>query len=232
MRRIVAVTLLIFAFGAHAETRKAVVEGTGKIDAVPDIIRIAFTISSLDKTNVAKAKNEVDAVSARTVDALTKAGIDKADITSSSLSIQTAEKYDARDNPVQVGHLVKRNVDIVIRKLGLYNSVIQALVDSGISEIESVKPDVSNYDELKRQALTKAIEDARSSAEFLAQQLSARVTRVSQIGRQETQGRFSFEEIVVTAERKASGASKAVPYEFSPGTVTVSSKIYVEFEIE
>lgn len=233
MKWIIATALLAFLGCVQAQPRIVSTEGTAKIEVVPDIVRISFTVKHSDPHNVAKAKAEVDRTAEKAVHALMAAGVEKADITSNSLSVETAEKYDEHDNAVEVGYVVRRKVDVVLRRLKQYNAVIQALVDSGISDIGSVSPDVSNLDALKRKALAGATADARNLADFLASQLGARVVRVHRIGRQQTQDHFSMQEIVITAFARREGPGvRSTPYEFSPGTISVSSKIYVEFEIE
>jgi len=232
--RCLYIFVLIFAtWSVGAESRLVIARGEGKLEVVPDIVKIDLTIKGRDKTNVAAAKRDVDATSSRAIAALIQAGVDKSDITSGTLSIET-EEPDDNNVPSDLGHVVKREIKVVLRKLSIYNAAIQALVDSGVSDVESVKPDVSNYEELKRDALTKALADARSTAIFLAGQLDARVAKVHQIGMQQTQNNFyGMEEIVVTARRReVKGPIKSVQYEFAPGTIEIASSIYVEFELE
>ncbi|MCL1115426.1 SIMPL domain-containing protein [Shewanella basaltis] len=224
--------LLVFAFLsplAVSGERIIAIEGSGEIEATPDIIRINYDVYNLNKTDASKAKEVVDKISSESIRSLIKLGVKEEDITSSSLSVETAEDYDGNDNPYIIGHVVKRNIDVIIRDISLYGAVIQSLVDSNVSEIGSVKPDVSNYDQLKREALAKAASNAKENAEFLANEFGARIDKVHQIGKQNIRRQFSLEEIVVTARRRESANSKTTTYDFQPGKVNISSEVYVEF---
>ncbi len=217
---------------SFAEERIIAVEGSGMVEAVPDVIRISYNVFNLHKSDPSKAKAKVDEISSLSVQALTKLGVSEKDITSSSLNIETAEDYDNNGNAAIIGHVVRRDIDIVIRDVSLYGEVIQTLVDSQVSEIDSVKPDVSNYEELKREALASAAKSAKSNAEFLAKQFGAKLDKVHQIGKQNTRRKYSLEEIVVTAQKRNASNVKNTPYDFKPGNVKVSSEVYVEFQLK
>ncbi len=226
------VILFILCSSSFAEERIIAVEGSGTVEAVPDIIRISYNIFNLHKSDPAKAKTKVDDISLNSVQTLIKLGISEKDITSSSLNIETAQEYDDNDNVSIIGHIVRRDIDIIVRDINLYGSVIQALVDSDVSEIDSVEPDVSNYEELKKKSLARAAQNAKDNAEFLATNFGAKLDKVHQIGKQNIRRQFSLEEILVTARKSSTLNIKNIPYEFKPGSVKVSSKIYVEFQLK
>ena len=233
MKKIALLIILsIFSSLSIAEKRIIAVEGSGMVEAVPDLIRINYNVFSLHKNDASKAKEKVDEISAKSVQVLKNLGVSEKDITSSSLNIETAEDYDDNGNAAIIGHVVRRDIDVVIRDISLYGDVIQALVDSQVSEIDSVKPDVSNYEELKREALASAAKSARANAEFLARQFDAKLDKVHQIGKQNIRRQYSLEEVIVTASKRGALNIKSTPYEFKPGNVKVSSKVYVEFQLK
>lgn len=233
MDKIAALIILsLLSTFSIAEERIIAVEGSGMVEAVPDLIRINYNVFNLHKSDASKAKEKVDEISSLSVLALTKLGVSEKDITSSSLSVDTAKDYDDNGNTSVIGHVVRRDIDVVVRDINLYGDVIQALVDSQVSEIESVKPDVSNYEELKRKALASAAKSAKSSAEFLAKQFGAKLDKVHQIGKQNIRRQYSLEEVVVTARMRSASNVKNTPYEFKPGNVKVSSEVYVEYRLK
>lgn len=213
------------------EARIISVEGSGEIEVMPDLIHLYYNVSQIDDSDVAAAKADVDNRSSASVRALIKLGVKEADITSSALSIRSLDDFNPRDGISGRRHRVQRNIDVVLRDVSIYNTAVQALVDSGISEITQIKPDVSNYDELKQQALAQAAQRAREQAEFLAGQFDASLDRVHQIGRQNIQRHFDFQESVAASMRGAP-SDKDSPYDFKPGKVKVTSSVYVEFELE
>ncbi|MBN48898.1 MAG: hypothetical protein CMN85_05100 [Spongiibacteraceae bacterium] len=213
-----------------AEPRTIAVEGAGEIEVMPDLIHLYYNVSEINDSEVGAAKAEVDKRSSASVRALIKLGVKEEDITSSALNIRTLDDFNPRDGISGRRHMVQRNIDVVLRDVSVYNAALQALVDSDISEITQIKPDVSNYDQLKQQALAQAAQRAREQAEFLAAQFDAELDRVHQIGRQNIQRHFDFQESVAASMRGAPG-KKDTPYDFKPGKVKVTSNVYVEFEL-
>lgn len=228
-RIFIVLTLSIVSLLSHADNRIIAVEGIGEVEAKPDIIRINYNVFSQDKSDVSKAKATVDEISSLSVRALIKLGVSDEDITSSSLNVETDEDYDENSRKPVVRHIVRRDVDVIVRDISLYNAVIQTLVDNQVSEIGRVSPDVSNYESLKREALARAAQSAKSNAEFLAGQFDAKLDAVYKIGKQGIHRQYELEEVIVTGSKRNSRSVKNTPYEFKPGNVKVSSKIYVEY---
>lgn len=225
------IILGLFCGSVGAAERLVAVDGVAEIVVAADIIRLQFSVARTNKTDPAAAKRQVDEVSASAIRSLVGLGLSESDITSDVLSIETAERYDSNDNAIPVGHLVSRQVKVTVRNVALYNKVIQALVDAGVSEVSDVTPDVSNIEEHRKAALAKAVAAGRERAEFLSQALGAKVKRVHQIGKSFSRSEDAFEDIVVTAQKRKE-TSKELPYEFQPGNVTVRASVQLEFEIE
>ena len=221
--------IALICSSAGAAERFASVEGKAEIKVSPDIIRVDFNVSRTHKTDPSVAKNQVDEICANTIRSLIQLGIAENEISSSSLSLEQKQRYDDNNNATPIGYMVSRNVGIVLRDVAQYNQVIQALVDSGVSSILNITPDVSNLEAQKRAALAKAVADGRERAEFLAQELGSKVTRIHQIGKPFSDKPFDLDEIVVTAEKRSVGG---VPYQFQPGPVSITASIQLEFEIE
>ncbi len=204
------------------------VEGNGEIEVAPDLIRLHFNITAFHESDIAAAKNDVDARASAAAKALLNLGVKEDDITSSSFHINIVDDFRNRTEPPRPREQrVSRSVELVLRDTSAYNAVLQALVDNGISEITQIQPDVSNYEALKQQALAAAAADARQQAEFLAEQFGARLGHVHQIGRQNIQRHFGMQEVMATAKRDGAEA----PHEFKPGKVKVTSNVYAEFEL-
>lgn len=232
-RIITAFILSALCFTVFADARIIAVEGRGKIEVVPDLIRIDMTVYKHDAEDIARAKSYVDDMSSKAAAALIANGVQAKDIFSSSMTIQTAERYDENDNPIPAGHIASRDIDIIVREVDTYSTVVQALVDVGISDITSVEPAISNYQALQRKALAVAAQQAREKARFLAAELGATLGAVHQIGKQRTYRQFvDLDEVIVTAGERSDADVKTVQYEFQPGTVEVEASVYVEFEIE
>ena len=216
-----------------AEERIIAVKGEASVEVVPDLIRISYSVSQFNRNDVAEAKANVDKISNDSVRSLISLGISEGDITSSGVRVRSERDYDENDNVIEIGYLVGREIDFVVRDIGLYSVVIQSLVDNRVSQIGEVEPDVSNYEELARLAMGKATKNALDYARFLADQFDAEIARVHKIGKQQVSSNFNLlEEIVLTARKMEPANVTNTIYEFKPGKVKVSSEIYVEFQLK
>jgi len=233
IKKIIA-SILIFASPMVFPNENIIaLTGEGKIEVVPDIINMSIEIGKMEKSDVSKAKAYVDQLSSKAASVLIKQGISEKDITSSSLNVHTVTKYDEHENENPVGYAVTRDIQIVIRDISTYNKIIQALVDVGVTDITSVKPDVSDREEVQRKALAQAAQKATEKAKFLASQFGAKLGKVYKIGDQRVRHNFGvLEEVLVTAQRRMASNIKSVQYEFHPAPVEVQSSIYVEFELK
>jgi len=212
-----------------ASDRLVSVRGEASIEVVPEQIRMDIEIESIHKSEIAKAKAIVDSVASKVAKALINAGVDPNDISSDSMTIGTVERYDQFDNPIPIGHMASRDIEVVLRDVSSYSKILQVLVDAGVTRVVDVRAEVSDYESLRMKALGEAGKDARSKAEFLAGELGTSLGAVHRIGDPRVGDRLGqIEEVVVTA----SMVDAPTPYEFVPGTVTVKATLYVEFELE
>ena len=216
-----------------AHERLIAVEGAGKLEVMPDIIRISLTIEKQDETSSARAKVYVDELSSKAAAAVLATGVRDEDILSLSMRIYTAERCDDDNNVSVAGYVASRDIDLIVRDISSYSKVVQALVDAGVSEITGIEADISNYRDVKKKALALAVQDAREKAGFLAGELGAALGRVHQIGKQRSHRDYTeLEEIIVTAGDPAGKAVESLHYEFQPDTVDVQASVYVEFALE
>ena len=224
-------TLLLLPITVLGSERIVAVQGNATMKVKPDQIALVIAVESTHKSDVAKAKAVVDKISSKAAETLISKGVDAGDITSATITIDTDERYDSNDNPITVGHLASRYINVTIRDASSYTAIIQALVEVGITSITGVRAVVSKHDELRLEALGTAVKDARKKAEYLAAQLDAKIARVHRIGDQRLTDHFGqIEEMIMVTASKPTRDSP--PYEFQLGTVDVNANIYVEFELE
>jgi len=157
------------------------VGGSGSVSYAPDIARISFGVRA-QSASAAAAANMVNARAASVIGALRKAGVADADIATSDYTIQ----YQAPDNgdaqpvnspnasmsvapkkPVQGYYVATETIDVKtsIAKAG---PVLDAGVSAGADETYGISFDTSERTTLYREALSRAVADARAQAETLA----------------------------------------------------------------
>jgi uncharacterized protein len=157
------------------------VNGSGSATYQPDIARISLGVRA-ESASAAASANMVNARAASVIAALRKLGIADADIATSDYSIQ----YQPPDNsgaqpmgvepnatsvaprrPAQGTYVATESIDVktAIAKAG---QVLDAGVASGANETNGIAFDTSARTSLYREALSRAVADARAQAEILA----------------------------------------------------------------
>ena len=164
-----------------ASTDGVTVTGTGAVNAIPDEAQISAGVESRAPT--AKAALAANATAMRKVlDALRARG--GRDVTTQTVSLSTA--FDDQGQP---SGFVASNVASATTSLADAGTLIDAAVDAGANTIYGPALSRSDADELYRDALAKAVEDAKTRAEILAKAAGrelGRVTAITESGNSES----------------------------------------------
>jgi uncharacterized protein len=139
------------------------VNGDGSVTAVPDRATFGFSIETRAKTaSAALAQNSADATAV--IAALKDAGVTSANIQTSqvSLSPQTSQ-----DGTTIVGYAASNSVT-VRTALASAGKIVDAAVGAGANGVSGPSLDVSDQASLYRDALHKAVDNAKLKAQALA----------------------------------------------------------------
>jgi len=157
------------AAGAEAERLRTVaVSGQGEVQAEPDRASVTLGVESR-KLKLEEARAEV----AKTVDAVLKLTrdlkIDQKLVRSTRVSVQPEYNWDnnARERNL-IGYFVSRQIEIDLRDLDKLGRLLERATDLGVNQLGDPRLDSSKRRELEREALAKAVEDARANADTVA----------------------------------------------------------------
>jgi uncharacterized protein YggE len=154
-------------FGHSAATAPAAktitVTGNGSVTTVPDRATFGFTIETRAKTaTAALAQNANDATAV--IAALKAAGVTSANIQTSQVSLMP---QSSQDGTTIVGYVASNSVT-VRTGLGSAGKIVDAAVGAGANGVSGPSLDVSDQSTLYRDALHKAVDDAKLKAQSLA----------------------------------------------------------------
>jgi len=154
-------------FGHSATTTPAAktitVTGDGSITTVPDRATLSFTIETHAKTATA-ALNQNSSDATAVIAALKAAGVSSANLQTSQVSLMP---QSSQDGTTILGYIASNSVTV---KTPLANAgkVVDAAVGAGANGVSGPSLDVSDQDALYRDALHKAVDDAKLKAQSLA----------------------------------------------------------------
>jgi uncharacterized protein YggE len=212
--------------------------GHGEVTAVPDIANVYFTISK-DASTVKDAQAGVAAVEKKALDVLKGKGIEDKDIKTADASFNPKYEYKqeicpqgssycGNGNQVIVGYTASESITVKIRKTDDSGAIMQELGAVGVSNLSGPNFAIDNEDGLKAQARKIAIDDAKTKAGALADDLGVSLGKIA-----------SFSEngntpIMYAAKAMTldSVAAAPAPAQLPKGENTITSDVTITYEIK
>jgi uncharacterized protein len=189
--------------------------GTGSANVTPDRASFAFgTVSQAKTANAALAASS-QAVT-RVVSALRQAGVARADIQTSEVSLSPRMNDNGEEI---VGYTATNTVTANIRKLADAGTVIDAAVGAGANQVYGPNLLSSDQDTAYRNALKAAVAQARSKAETLAGAAGKTLGQITAI----SEGGGTPQPMPVA------GATKDSAPQIEPGTQRIEAGVSVTF---
>lgn len=173
----VAGVLAVSAIANAAEPapRTITVSGQGQIQAEPDKAIVNLGVESR-RPKLEEARAEV----AKTVEAALKLTrdlkIDQKYVRATRINVQPEYNWDndTRERNL-IGYYVSRQIEVDLRDLEKLGQLLERAFDLGINQVSEPQLDSSKRRDLEREALARAVQDARLNAEAVAKAAGARL---------------------------------------------------------
>jgi uncharacterized protein len=152
--------------------RSITVVGVGKVTGKPDIARVTVGIET-QAPSLQTAVDENKAKMTGLLDTLKKLGLADKDIQTSNYSVYTERVTPptpgAEVSADQMIYHVTNQVDVIVRDVNQLGDVLDKAVAAGANNIYGVNFSVDDTSKLESDARAKAVDNAKSRAEELAQ---------------------------------------------------------------
>lgn len=202
------------------------VNGTGRVNAVPDVADVSLGVFEQAKEAAAASRKAADSMDA-VVQALLAMGIDEKDIQTTSIDLSA--RYDWNKEPAQIVGWESRNmVNVTVRDIEAVGDVVDAVVGAGANQINGISFRVEDPTEAEAIARSAAVEDARAKADQLAADAGVEIVgivSISESGGQQPQP------IYMAREEMAFAADTAASTPVLPGEVELSVNVFIQYEI-
>lgn len=168
-----ALTCATLAAAADERPRTITVSGQGEIQAEPDRAVVTLGVEAR-RPKMEQARAEV----AKTVDAVLRLTrdlkIDPKYVRTTRVNVQPEYNWDnnARERHL-IGYVVSRQVEVDLRDLDKLGALIERSFDAGVNQVNPPQLDSSKRRDFEREALAKAVADARLNAEAVAKAAGA-----------------------------------------------------------
>ena len=182
---VVALALSACGPAASAQPRTLNVSGNGTVYLTPDIAYVYIGVHT-DNAVLATAVSKNNTQTQALVDALTKSGIAGPDIQTSNFSVytnsnQSFDKLTGQTTDNGTYYSVDNTVYVTMRDLTKLGSLLNTAVGAGANNINSITFDVADKTAAMAQARQKAMANASSLANELAQTASVKLGEIQNI---------------------------------------------------
>jgi uncharacterized protein YggE len=216
------------AQGSQNGKRTLSVAGNGKADAAPDAAYLTLSVETLAK-NASQAVKDNAETTNKVIQAI-KSKLGKNDkVSTAGYSLTPVHEYNNQTNKTDFkGYRASNRIIVEAHNLKEIGNIIDATADAGLNNIESLSFDTTKRDDFRREALTRAVNDAKTTAETLAKAAGVKITRILQLSPS-----FDYPVPVYRDYAFAKEAAPAAPpTPIEPGDISVSASVNIVFEIE
>ena len=227
-----ALALLLACTAAHAQQaeppRTIGVSGQGEVRAEPDRATVTLGVESR-KPKLEDARAEVT----KTVEAVLKLTrdlkIDQKNVRATRINVQPEYNWGANNanERTLIGYFVSRQVEVELHDLEKLGQLLERATDLGVNQMGDPRLDSSKRQDLVREALAKAVVDARQNAEVIAKAAGARLGNARTIN---ANTEFSQPPVpMVRAMAMEAKAAGGAPYQ--SGEMTFNATVNVQYDL-
>lgn len=224
---IAAATQLLGLAAMADETRPRTVSvsGMAEVNAEPDLARVTLGVEARRP-----AMQDARAAVAATVDrvlALTRElKIDPKRVNATRLQVQPDYRWDEKNNTqVLQGYVVRRQVEVELTDLDQLGPLLERAVDAGVNQVGDPALDSTRRKDLEREAMAKAVDDARLNAETLARAAGVKLGTVRTLS-----GSGSAPPMPMSYRGTMAAAQKAED-SYQPGEMKFSANVNAEYDL-
>lgn len=177
----------LFPFTLLADETDLIVRGNGVVKSEPDQVNLSFSIETKDKS--AKASQAQNTKLSENVLATLKKKfkLPENKIQTSYYRIEPSYNYQNNNRKLE-GYSVSHGINVTISPVDQLGPILDALTQDGITHIQSINFSLTKQQEVYRQALAKAIEDATAKAQIMAKAAGKKLGRLEQLQETGTTG--------------------------------------------
>lgn len=206
---------------ATGSERLVSVAGEGVVRLRPDLARLQVGVETRGPT-AQRAQTENARLAQAVMEAVLRLGVAREDVQTAWLGLAPEYDYSGK-NPRLVGYRAFNQVNVTVRDLGRVGQVVDAAVAAGANNVAGVTFGLADEAAVRRQALGRAVEDARARAETLARTAGVALGEVLSLAEAEAPGPLPvFKRELRTAEGDASSRT-VTPLE--PGMVEFRARV-------
>lgn len=210
---------------AGGSPRQVTVVGSGKVQGAPDTLTVNATVT-FTGPDVTTVMNQTNERQQAVVEALVTAGVDRKDIATSNVTLQS--QYGS-DGTTVTGYQAGNGFTVTVRDLSTASRVLAVITSTGgnATRLNSVSLSINDDSQLLKDARARAFNDAKDRAQQFADLSGLKLGNVLSIS--EVPGEARPVPVPMPRGPMADAAMSPVPIE--PGQQTVSFEVTAVWEL-
>jgi len=211
---------LIIAPSFASQEITLTVEGKGDVRATPDMALLNLGVETIVSTAGEAQRQNAEAMQA-VISRLLSLGIDQSQIKTTGFSLWRVREYREGKQELK-GFQVTHTLEVQVRDLEKVGMVLDAAIEAGANTVQSVVFTLKDLEPLYREALVKAVKQARAKGETVATAEGLKITGIRSIVEKQTWG----------PQFAAEGEARQGPItSFVPGGLKVEALVSVTFTL-
>lgn len=223
--------ILVFGFILYDKlpsqnTKTISSSGTSTIKSMPDEASLYIRIDTI-KQSADESKKQNSEISNKILYELYKLGIEKKDIETSQYNIY--EEFDwSQEGRKSLGYKTQNILKLKLKDFDLIGKAVDAATSAGATGIDSINFELSDEKqrEIKKEALTKASQDARAKAEATVSGLNIKLGDIVSI----TGSNYDYRPYPLYAKDSGIALAEATT-NIMPKELEVTANVEVVFEL-
>ncbi len=222
------------AIETTAPDRRSVnVSGRGEVSVTPDRARLSMSVE-VTKPDLRAAQMEINRVVREYLAQVKALAIKDEDVSTAGLSIRAEYDYNVKGGRRFLGYHISRGIEIVVRDLDKIGDVLLRATNAGINNVSDPLLESSKSEDLQRQALAKAAEDARAKAKVLADALGVKLGAIHTLNANTEYtpppvvAQARFRTLAATADAAESGNDQIG---FAAGQIKYAATLNADFDL-
>ncbi|GMV34288.1 MAG: hypothetical protein DCC59_08495 [Chloroflexi bacterium] len=202
------------------------VSGVGVVYLTPDIVYINIGVNT-PRENASEAVSINKEQTTAVIQALRDFGVAEKDIRTTNFSIWSNPTYDDLGQISGTNYVVDNTVYVTVRNIEKLGDLLDAAISAGANSIYSIQFDVEDKTEANKEARAKAVEEAKSQAQDLADVAGLSLVEIQKISYYESGASPYY---YGGKGGGGGGAEAAVPIQ--PGQLAVTVTVNVTYTVK
>ncbi|UQZ84071.1 26 kDa periplasmic immunogenic protein precursor [Paenibacillus konkukensis] len=217
------------AYAAQEDARNSIsVSGQGEIKITPDVAYISLgVVTKADTANEAQAKN-AESFQKLTSMLFDTYKLDQKDVKTSSFQVQPVYNYTDKE-PVITGYSASQTVQVTYRDIDKIGTFLDAASGAGANQINGIQFDTEKRQDYEIQAIDSAMKNAEVKAKAIAKTAGKELKGIMNVAEGGTSG-WPVVRQYSPMMMKADMASSAAGTSISPGELTITTSVTVQYE--